>query len=180
MSAWGTELCIVHDSTIPMPEEYELKNSSKVPKIQRVLPLATREIFRVGLGAVGFQLGLTGPSGVAGKAAGCVDLTIVDDCCVLLLLPVADPFCELAEERPFNVVDLRATSRAPGTPFDVEFPFGLGYETIINTSRKTSLETSRSCKKKIVLKEHNITLITYMIEPRGLDTVCCAPDNRTR
>lgn len=122
MSAWGTELCIVHDSTIP---------------------LATREIFRVGLGAVGFQLGLTGPSGVAGKAAGCVDLTIVDDCCVLLLLPVADPFCELAEERPFNVVDLRATSRAPGTPFDVEFPFG-------------------------------------MIEPRGLDTVCCAPDNRTR
>jgi len=86
--------------------------------------LATREIFSVGLGAIGFQLGLTGPSGVAGRGAGCVDLATVD-CCVALPLPGADPFCVLIEDRPFNEVDLRATSRAAGTLFDGEPPFGL-------------------------------------------------------
>ncbi len=72
----------------------------------------------VGLGAIAFHAGFSGPTGGGGRGAGCV----------LVIVPVVGEFPfdfdVVTGERPFNVVDLSATPRVTPLGIPLGNPFG--------------------------------------------------------
>jgi len=77
------------------------------------MPLATRDIFKDGLGGKGFQAGLTLSKGIGGSGAGWIGLDIETE---------VDPFRDVVvpgvvtatRVLPFTAVDLTASGRAFG------------------------------------------------------------------